>query len=148
MRIILQGVAVLAFALLAGCATQLDAMKPTASVSKTTVQNISFDSVTLGVLVDVMNPNHFNIPTGKDRKSTRLNCSHVRISYAVFCLKKKKGCRSGAHHAPARRGQTGRAVAHRSSPGSGNLPSALASPILRPRPLTQPLRTVPVPPGA
>src|SRR5690554_4671807 len=31
-------------------------------------------------------------PTAKppDRKSTRLNSSHVRISYAVFCLKKKK----------------------------------------------------------
>src|SRR5690554_2023863 len=28
--------------------------------------------------------------TAKDRKSTRLNSSHVRISYAVFCLKKKK----------------------------------------------------------
>src|SRR3989442_6364693 len=27
---------------------------------------------------------------GEDRKSTRLNSSHVRISYAVFCLKKKK----------------------------------------------------------
>src|SRR5690625_650373 len=27
---------------------------------------------------------------GKDRKSTRLNSSHVAISYAVFCLKKKK----------------------------------------------------------
>src|SRR5699024_12748424 len=26
----------------------------------------------------------------KDRKSTRLNSSHVSISYAVFCLKKKK----------------------------------------------------------
>src|SRR5690625_7132791 len=26
----------------------------------------------------------------KDRKSTRLNSSHVAISYAVFCLKKKK----------------------------------------------------------
>src|SRR5690606_40772208 len=25
----------------------------------------------------------------KDRKSTRLNSSHVKISYAVFCLKKK-----------------------------------------------------------
>src|SRR5690606_42150661 len=29
------------------------------------------------------------IPTS-DRKSTRLNSSHVKISYAVFCLKKKK----------------------------------------------------------
>src|SRR5690554_7606639 len=28
-------------------------------------------------------------PAGGDRKSTRLNSSHVRISYAVFCLKKK-----------------------------------------------------------
>src|SRR5437868_14051657 len=27
---------------------------------------------------------------GADRKSTRLNSSHVSISYAVFCLKKKK----------------------------------------------------------
>src|SRR5690606_41067371 len=26
----------------------------------------------------------------EDRKSTRLNSSHVKISYAVFCLKKKK----------------------------------------------------------
>src|SRR6266498_4976199 len=26
----------------------------------------------------------------RDRKSTRLNSSHVRISYAVFCLKKKR----------------------------------------------------------
>src|SRR5207253_7591669 len=28
--------------------------------------------------------------TAEDRKSTRLNSSHVAISYAVFCLKKKK----------------------------------------------------------
>src|SRR5688572_31786395 len=28
--------------------------------------------------------------TGLDRKSTRLNSSHSQISYAVFCLKKKK----------------------------------------------------------
>src|SRR5690625_6998652 len=33
----------------------------------------------------------------QDRKSTRLNSSHVAISYAVFCLKKKK------HEAPATR---------------------------------------------
>src|SRR5438874_6902233 len=29
-------------------------------------------------------------PQSTDRKSTRLNSSHVEISYAVFCLKKKK----------------------------------------------------------
>src|SRR5690554_4264028 len=33
-----------------------------------------------------------------DRKSTRLNSSHVRISYAVFCLKKK---RPSSHPPPA-----------------------------------------------
>src|SRR5437868_15525981 len=32
----------------------------------------------------------FRVPGGRDRKSTRLNSSHVSISYAVFCLKKKK----------------------------------------------------------
>src|SRR5690349_23811050 len=31
-----------------------------------------------------------NVRRPKDRKSTRLNSSHVEISYAVFCLKKKK----------------------------------------------------------
>src|SRR5438874_9461618 len=31
-----------------------------------------------------------------DRKSTRLNSSHVEISYAVFCLKKKKSQTSNA----------------------------------------------------
>src|SRR5207302_11493222 len=30
------------------------------------------------------------IGIARDRKSTRLNSSHVKISYAVFCLKKKK----------------------------------------------------------
>src|SRR5690606_40935349 len=31
------------------------------------------------------------VPQGRlDRKSTRLNSSHVKISYAVFCLKKKR----------------------------------------------------------
>src|SRR5690606_39665921 len=39
---------------------------------------------------------HRDAPRGRlyaacaDRKSTRLNSSHVKISYAVFCLKKKK----------------------------------------------------------
>src|SRR5690606_41985103 len=33
---------------------------------------------------------HARRPARRDRKSTRLNSSHVKISYAVFCLKKKK----------------------------------------------------------
>src|SRR2546426_6567314 len=32
----------------------------------------------------------FTSPRTRDRKSTRLNSSHLVISYAVFCLKKKK----------------------------------------------------------
>src|SRR5690606_40970407 len=32
-----------------------------------------------------------------DRKSTRLNSSHVKISYAVFCLKKKKNIKKLIH---------------------------------------------------
>src|SRR5690606_41059944 len=35
-------------------------------------------------------PGPFVDRLGPDRKSTRLNSSHVKISYAVFCLKKKK----------------------------------------------------------
>src|SRR5699024_11394193 len=36
----------------------------------------------------------------KDRKSTRLNSSHVSISYAVFCLKKKNYYRKSTQHVP------------------------------------------------
>src|SRR3712207_8259329 len=34
--------------------------------------------------------NECDLPESTDRKSTRLNSSHANISYAVFCLKKKK----------------------------------------------------------
>src|SRR5438067_9250293 len=39
------------------------------------------------VLTSVLKAGAYEV---KDRKSTRLNSSHVSISYAVFCLKKKK----------------------------------------------------------
>src|SRR5690554_2151259 len=55
------------------------------------------------VIVPTCGPSRYTMLTGQypvtraelrndilDRKSTRLNSSHVRISYAVFCLKKKK----------------------------------------------------------
>src|SRR5690554_7197366 len=45
------------------------------------------------------------ISDGADRKSTRLNSSHVRISYAVFCLKKKNYEREGV-------GAHGEVIAH------------------------------------
>src|SRR5258707_1842645 len=39
----------------------------------------------------------------EDRKSTRLNSSHANISYAVFCLKKKKRQAAGPHYTLGRR---------------------------------------------
>src|SRR5947209_17148925 len=43
-------------------------------------------------LASVARPHHAVVcaETAQDRKSTRLNSSHANISYAVFCLKKKK----------------------------------------------------------
>src|SRR2546430_5553797 len=41
---------------------------------------------------------------GGDRKSTRLNSSHSQISYAVFCLKKKKKKHVRLHHDEHREG--------------------------------------------
>src|SRR5690625_6301366 len=42
------------------------------------------------VAAGTINHNQARIMLSEDRKSTRLNSSHVAISYAVFCLKKKK----------------------------------------------------------
>src|SRR5690606_41869124 len=39
-------------------------------------------------------PYHEQLRDIPDRKSTRLNSSHVKISYAVFCLKKKRAAQS------------------------------------------------------
>src|SRR5205807_10386012 len=46
-------------------------------------ENICSTSVALG-------PSFSRFMEGRDRKSTRLNSGHLVISYAVFCLKKKK----------------------------------------------------------
>src|SRR6267378_1641141 len=58
---------------------------------------------------------------GRDRKITRLNSSHVEISYAVFCLKKKnhrrahhQGIRSNTLDADALRGPGEAAAKHKS----------------------------------
>src|SRR5258707_6653627 len=54
-------------------------------------------------LARLLNDLLFLLPVGRqprafflDRKSTRLNSSHANISYAVFCLKKKKYLRNRA----------------------------------------------------
>src|SRR4051812_49573683 len=53
-----------------------------------------------------------------DRKSTRLNSSHMSISYAVFCLKKKKNATSRRVH------QLGRLGARRKQPSLRTLCTA------------------------
>src|SRR3989442_8382231 len=56
------------------------------------IERLNADHKIHGILVQLPLPKHITTqnPVDLDRKSTRLNSSHVRISYAVFCLKKKK----------------------------------------------------------
>src|SRR5437868_10133120 len=64
--------------------------------SKSTAESKAIDArsleiqVELAWLADSSTFPYFLEASAKDRKSTRLNSSHVSISYAVFCLKKKK----------------------------------------------------------
>src|SRR5699024_12042688 len=53
---------------------------------------IGFTQYVYGQVKEIF-PNDYDIEvtiSSRDRKSTRLNSSHVSISYAVFCLKKKQ----------------------------------------------------------
>src|SRR6266853_4347731 len=45
-----------------------------------------------------------HLASGADRKSTRLNSSHSQISYAVFCLKKKKKTKRKPYYLPKKKG--------------------------------------------
>src|SRR5690625_5922071 len=69
------------FALMAACGL------PVPADEKTTIP--LFDAV----MVDIGDQQSIE----EDRKSTRLNSSHVAISYAVFCLKKKTTTQVGSH---------------------------------------------------
>src|SRR5947209_9513228 len=56
------------------------------------------NDVIAGSAAVVPNGNAGRTPNGTtDRKSTRLNSSHANISYAVFCLKKKRRRHRGTH---------------------------------------------------
>src|SRR5690606_40725200 len=62
-----------------------------------TFRSTSCSAATIGSLASLVLPTTRTIGrscmkphASTDRKSTRLNSSHVKISYAVFCLKKKK----------------------------------------------------------
>src|SRR3712207_7515090 len=70
----------------------------------TLFRSINFEDVERGLILQAMERTDYNITKAAkllgltfrtlqyrlDRKSTRLNSSHANISYAVFCLKKKK----------------------------------------------------------
>src|SRR5690242_21236104 len=53
------------------------------------------DEDAFAVLYDRIAPRVYGLAL--DRKSTRLNSSHMSISYAVFCLKKKKKTQTGGY---------------------------------------------------
>src|SRR5438132_3147838 len=60
-------------------------------------------------------------PLFEDRKSTRLNSSHTVISYAVFCLKKKKDASAGPGKSP--NAARPRAKSSRPPPDRGTRPT-------------------------
>src|SRR5690606_8157505 len=68
--------------------TDIASLKITEAISILRIIDTDVDSV----LANFDDPYKVNLISfmEKDRKSTRLNSSHVKISYAVFCLKKKK----------------------------------------------------------
>src|SRR2546430_3641298 len=81
----------------------------------------------------------------RDRKSTRLNSSHSQISYAVFCLKKKKTThrrplrqRSFMTAAPATRPTTDRSLAPHGTTRRSRTPHMHAADVCCRSPRTQP----------
>src|SRR5690625_6848477 len=70
-----------------------DKLQPPAPAAEITpaepVEEVSEDKA-VSMLSDL--PDEQRRELERDRKSTRLNSSHVAISYAVFCLKKKNKC--------------------------------------------------------
>src|SRR3989475_9555470 len=99
-------VGIVAAALLGGCAIGPDYQRPSVAKPQTFRGQATAEAASLAdapwwevfrdpILVD-LNRVTKDLPPGRvgerggDRKSTRLNSSHSQISYAVFCLKKKK----------------------------------------------------------
>src|SRR5690606_40330428 len=52
-------------------------------------RNVMHEAEVPSIVDDIDRDSHAFVYGVQDRKSTRLNSSHVKISYAVFCLKKK-----------------------------------------------------------
>src|SRR5699024_11550128 len=75
----------------AGVEKEIKELGTKANEKKLTMDELQGGSFTItngGIFGSMMSTPILNAP--QDRKSTRLNSSHVSISYAVFCLKKKK----------------------------------------------------------
>src|SRR5947199_4676154 len=62
----------------------------TPTMRETIEEKLNIDAIDIYGLSEVIGPG--------DRKSTRLNSSHLGISYAVFCLKKKKKKKTNTQH--------------------------------------------------
>src|SRR3712207_8523218 len=58
--------------------------------SSTSAAQLTITACLLGLAIGQVVAGPLSDRLGRDRKSTRLNSSHANISYAVFCLKKKK----------------------------------------------------------
>src|SRR5699024_11339090 len=67
-----------------------------ARVQRTSKLVLNSDNEQIRATIEIDLPPESKIYDG-DRKSTRLNSSHVSISYAVFCLKKKIEKNTGRH---------------------------------------------------
>src|SRR5439155_18885619 len=71
-----------------GCPSKTCPAAPMDKPAQTLCRNIEIADRRFSPWKTPLCDNNIDIPA-KDRKSTRLNSSHVAISYAVFCLKKK-----------------------------------------------------------
>src|SRR4051812_49616109 len=69
---------------------------PYTTLFRSAILGVGGDEVVHAIL-DIMTAKK---PYTADRKSTRLNSSHMSISYAVFCLKKKKKIHGPQLHVP------------------------------------------------
>src|SRR5689334_24760605 len=72
------------------CALPIFPVSPPASSESMSSVLKDMDDIIVPGLTHWNHPDFFAYFPNTDRKSTRLNSSHSSISYAVFCLKKKK----------------------------------------------------------